>query len=119
MTTKSPSKYVSQTLRSLKLFNLNRPFYSWWEVIKETYHPNAYLQRIRNVKSGLKARTRVLNSLEVQSSNAGAIAKENALSYAVVMHHLRLLEAEGVVSRKGSRPYSWVLTGLGQKRLVS
>jgi hypothetical protein len=32
---------------------------------------------------------------------------------------LRLLKNEGVVNRKGKRPYFWVLTGLGQKRLIS
>jgi len=71
------------------------------------------------VKSGLKARTLVLNALDKRVSTASMIAKEKALSYAVVLHHLRLLETEGVVSRKGRRPCSWVLTGLGQKRLVS
>jgi len=35
-----------------------------------------------------------------------------------VMHHLHLLENEGTVSRKGKRPYIWLLTGLGQKLLL-
>ena len=70
------------------------------------------------MKSGLKARTLILNALDKQSSNGGAIAKENSLSYAVVMYHLRLLEAEGVTRRSGRRPCSWMLTGFGQKRLV-
>ncbi len=74
---------------------------------------------MKNVKSGLKARSKILNALEKRSSNAAAIAKEKSLSYGVVMHHLRLLENEGTVNRKGKRPYFWVLTGLGQKRLVS
>jgi predicted transcriptional regulator len=73
---------------------------------------------VKNVKRGLKARTKILVALEKQSSNAAAIAKEKALSYGVVIHHLRLLEKEGIVNRKGKRPYFWVLTGLGQKRLV-
>jgi len=47
------------------------------------------------------------------------MAKEAALSYSVVMHHLRLLENEGIVHRKGRRPFYWESTGLGQKRLVS
>jgi predicted transcriptional regulator len=76
------------------------------------------LERVKNVKRGLKARTKILVALEKQSSNAAAIAKEKALSYGVVIHHLRLLEKEGIVNRKGKRPYFWVLTGLGQKRLV-
>ncbi|MCW4046267.1 MAG: hypothetical protein NWE99_01705 [Candidatus Bathyarchaeota archaeon] len=40
------------------------------------------------------------------------------MSYNVVMHHLRLLQHEGTVIRRGDRPYVWMLTGLGQKRLV-
>jgi len=74
---------------------------------------------VKNVKNGLKARTKILNALEKRSFNAAAIAKENSLSYGVVIHHLRLLENEGIVGRKGKRPNFWVLTGLGQKRLVS
>jgi predicted ArsR family transcriptional regulator len=70
------------------------------------------------VKSGLKARTRILAALETHTSAATAIAKSMLLSYSVVMHHLRLLENEGTVNRKGNRPYVWVLTGLGQKRLI-
>jgi predicted transcriptional regulator len=73
---------------------------------------------VKNVKSGLKARTRILNALEKRSSAALSIANEKSLSYGVVMHHLRLLENEGTVNRKGKRPYFWLLTGLGQKRLI-
>jgi predicted transcriptional regulator len=75
------------------------------------------LKNIRNVNSGLKARTKILETLEAKPSFAGRIAKEAFLSYSVVIHHLRLLEKEGIVYRKGSRPYYWVSTGLGQKRL--
>jgi len=73
---------------------------------------------VKNVKSGLKARTRILEALEKQVSDAASIAREKSLSYGVVMHHLRLLENEGTVSRRGKRPYFWLLTGLGQKRLI-
>ena len=76
------------------------------------------MQHIKNVKSGLKARTIILNVLEIRVSDAKAIAKEKSLSYGVVMHHLRLLENEETVNRKGKRPYIWLLTGLGQKRLI-
>jgi predicted transcriptional regulator len=87
--------------------------------IKESFHPNAYLKNIRNVVNGLKARTKLLELLESKPYDAVKIAKEASLSYSVVMHHLRLLEKEGTVHRKGRRPYYWVSTGLGQKRLVS
>jgi predicted transcriptional regulator len=73
---------------------------------------------VKNVKNGLKARTRILNALEQRASSAASVAKEKSLSYGVVMHHLRLLENEGTVNRKGKRPYFWLLTGLGQKRLI-
>ncbi|MFB3889748.1 MAG: hypothetical protein ACE14S_09675 [Candidatus Bathyarchaeia archaeon] len=55
--------------------------------------------------------------LERNSADALAIAKETAMSYNAVMHHLRLFEVEGTVQRKGKRPHVWALTGLGQKRL--
>lgn len=87
------------------------------ESIKETMHPNAYLKNIRNVHSGLVARTKILALLETRGFNASKIAKESALSYGVVMHHLRLLKNEGTVERKGSGRYVWLATGLGQKRL--
>ena len=72
------------------------------------------------MKSGLKARTRILDVLDKQPSfDAGTIAKDTSMSYSVVMHHLRRLKTEGTVNRKGKRPYSWQSTGLGQKRLSS
>ena len=55
--------------------------------------------------------------LEAQGFRAAKIAKESALSYGVVIYHLRLLKNEGIVERKGSKRYVWFLTGLGQKRL--
>ena len=82
-------------------------------------HPNAYLKNIRNVSNGVKARTKILETLESKPCDAVGVAKEASLSYSVVMHHLRLLENESIVHRKGRRPYFWVSTGLGQKRLVS
>jgi DNA-binding transcriptional ArsR family regulator len=88
-------------------------------MLKEAYHPNAYLSNIRNIKLGLKTRTKILNVLDKNPVDAKKLAKETGLSYMVVMHHLRLLAEEGVIKREGSKPYIWVLTGLGQKRLVN
>jgi DNA-binding transcriptional ArsR family regulator len=88
------------------------------KVITATLHPNAYLKKVRNVRSGLKARTKILVLLDTRYFNAGELAKKSAMSYGVVMHHLRLLCAEGIVERKGSRRYIWLSTGFGQKRLV-
>jgi predicted transcriptional regulator len=73
---------------------------------------------VKNVKSGLVARTKVLNFLDKQPSSAGVLAGNVGMSCDAVRHHLRLLESEGTVRRVGHRPCSWVLTGSGQKRLV-
>jgi predicted ArsR family transcriptional regulator len=88
-------------------------------MFREAYHPNAYLLNIKNNRLGLQARTRILNVLERISVDAKTIAKEAEMHYGVVMHHLRLLEAEGIVERKGSKPHIWTITGLGQRRLVN
>jgi len=67
----------------------------------------------------LRARSQILNALEKGSSDAKSVAKDTKLQYNVVIHHLKLLEKEGMVERKGRRPYIWGLTGLGQKRLTN
>jgi len=85
---------------------------------KETYHPKAYLSHIRNIKRGLMSRTQILAVLERGHAEAKIIAKEAGMRYSVVMHHLKLLRAEGIVDQRGSRPVVWTLTGIGQKRLV-
>jgi len=85
---------------------------------REIYHPNASLARVKNVSRGLKARTKILNVLEKHSAGASDIAKEASMHYEVATHHLKLLRLEGIVERKGRRPYVWSVTGLGQKRLT-
>lgn len=81
------------------------------------FHPNAYLLAFRNVRLGLKARTIILNFLERTPADTKEISKETGLPYSVVLHHLKLLEARGIVERKRGRPSVWSVTGLGQKRL--
>lgn len=85
---------------------------------RNAYHPNAYLSRIKNIRLGLKARTKILDVLERKSVDGNALAIEATMHYGVIMHHLKLLEAEEIVERKGRKPYVWVLTGVGQRRLV-
>ncbi len=88
--------------------------------MKLVYHPKAFLSRKRNVRLGLRARTRILHVLEKQESNMKNIASLSGLNYWVVVHHLRLLEVEHVVVKKiDKRPFVWELTGAGQQRLVS
>jgi predicted ArsR family transcriptional regulator len=85
---------------------------------KLTFHPNAYLSEIRNIRQGLASRTKILRVLELKGVTAKALAKKSKLSYNVVLHHLWLLEAEKIVSCKGGKkPYFWELTGVGQQRL--
>jgi len=88
-------------------------------MLRETYHPNADLANVRNIRRGLRARTKVLNVLEKGSGDAKTIVQEAALHYGVVMHHLKLLQSEGIVRRADGKPSVWKLTGAGQKRLVS
>jgi predicted transcriptional regulator len=86
---------------------------------REAYHPNAYLSNIKNIRLGLQSRTRILNVLDKHSLDAKNIAEKTGMHYGVIIHHLRLLEAEGIAERKHGKPHIWVLTGLGQKRLVN
>jgi hypothetical protein len=88
-------------------------------MLREKYHPNAYLANVRNVRLGLRARTKILNVLELRPGNARTVADKAELHYGVVLHHLTLLQVEGVVRREGARPSVWAPTGAGQKRLLS
>ncbi|MFB0501341.1 MAG: hypothetical protein ACETVP_02610 [Candidatus Bathyarchaeia archaeon] len=87
-------------------------------MLKEPYHPKAFLSLKRNVRPGLAVRTRVVLLLEKRMLNAKSIAQKTKLSYGVILHHLHLLEAENILVRKGNRPYLWELTGAGQQRLT-
>ena len=68
---------------------------------------------------GLTTRTKILNALEQTSDQALYLAKTTSLSYSVVSYHLRLLKHEDIVTRTGKRPYNWIITGKGQKQLIS
>jgi len=88
-------------------------------MLKAKYHPNAFLTTVRNNRNGLQSRTKILRALEKNSGTAVSLTRVTGLTYGVVFHHLRLLEAEGIVQRKGNKQFIWELTGLGQKRLVN
>jgi predicted transcriptional regulator len=87
-------------------------------MFKVPHHPKAFLTLKRNVQRGLLARTRIILILEKEASNAKKLAQETGLSYASVLWHLHLLEAENILSHKGKRSYVWELTGAGQQRLT-
>ena len=101
----------------------------------EHHHPNAYLERKRNVEQGLHARTKILETLAMSTPTEAAVSNSEeiredgteltiktisesaAMSYSSSFHHLRLLEAEKIVKREGKRPYKWMVTGKGQRSL--
>lgn len=87
-------------------------------MLKKVYHPKAYLTRIRNVKPGLAARTKIILALEKNPVDAKTIAEQAEITYNVAIYHLHLLDAEKIVQKTGGRPYVWKLTGAGQKRLT-
>jgi hypothetical protein len=85
---------------------------------KERYHPNAYLARRRNVTKGLKARTKILAVMDrTDELTLKEVSRLALLSYSSSLHHVRLLEGEGILKRAGKRPYKWRITGKGQKSL--
>ena len=87
--------------------------------MKSAFHPKAFLSLKRNVRSGLSARTLVLQVLEKDEVDVRKIMGLSGLNYGVIVHHLHLLEAERVVVRKGEKkPFVWALTGAGQQRLA-
>jgi DNA-binding transcriptional ArsR family regulator len=85
---------------------------------QKKFHPNAYLERRKNVVRGLTARTKVLEAIgRARVGTITEISRLTVLSYAASRHHLRLLEDEEIVRRVGKRPYRWRITGKGQKSL--
>jgi predicted ArsR family transcriptional regulator len=87
-------------------------------MFKIAHHPKAFLTLKRNVQPGLSARTQIISVLEKRACDAKKISHETGLSYAVVLYHLHLLEAENILNRRGRRSYIWQLTGAGQQRLI-
>jgi predicted transcriptional regulator len=87
-------------------------------MFKIAHHPKAFLTLKRNIQPGLLARTQIISVLEKRACDAKKISKETGLSYAVVLYHLHLLEAENILNRRGKQSYVWHLTGAGQQRLI-
>jgi predicted transcriptional regulator len=87
-------------------------------MFKLSHHPKAFLTLKRNVQPGLSARTQIISLLEEGACSTKKISRETGLSYAAVLYHLHILEAENILSRRGRRSYVWELTGVGQQRLI-
>lgn len=81
-------------------------------------HPKAYLVTKRNVKAGLRARSKILLVLEQGNRSTRDISKRGGLGYDCVIYHLRSLRKERLVERSRQRPYIWAFTKFGQQRLA-
>ena len=86
-------------------------------MLRKPYNPKAFLELRKNIRPGLVARTQIISFLEERAMNAKTITQKSKLSYAAVLYHLNLLETEGIIIRKGKKPFLWELTGAGQQRL--
>lgn len=80
-------------------------------------NPRAYLSRMRNVRRGVIARSKIIDSM-----GAGAtiphICHRSGLSPSNVRYHLTNMLAEGLVSRRRVRGRAWwTMTGAGQKTI--
>jgi predicted transcriptional regulator len=84
---------------------------------RDEMHPKAYLATKRNVKAGLRARSKILFALEEAKRRAPDISKRSGLGYDCVMYHLRSMRKERLVERSRQRPFLWALTRFGQQRL--
>ncbi len=85
----------------------------------EGFHPNSWLAWMRNVESGLRARTLILAALESRDDTAAGLVSRTGMRYEGVLGHLHLLEGSRVIGKDSThRPYTWSLTGLGQMRLT-
>ncbi len=81
--------------------------------MQERIEPEAYLRSLRNVRRGLRARSRLISAVRNGKSTKGQeISREAGLSYGAAMRHLRNMKAERIVEKNKS---GWRLTGLGQR----
>ncbi len=87
-------------------------------MIRDYYHPKAFLLKTKNVKKGLATRTKIVSTLDTLQYTAKAINEKTGIHYSSILHHLHLMENENIIKRNDKRPYIWVLTGVGQKKLT-
>ena len=81
-------------------------------------HPKAFLATKRNVKAGLRARSKILFVLEEAKRGTTDVSKRSGLGYGCIVYHLRSMRKERLVERSKRRPYLWSLTMYGQQRLA-
>jgi predicted ArsR family transcriptional regulator len=82
------------------------------------FESRAYLTYIRNLDRGLASRTQIIHVIETKDAPSTAdIADELEISYSTVRYHLKNLERESVVRRRGVSG-TWHLLDQGQAKLV-
>jgi predicted transcriptional regulator len=87
-------------------------------MIRDYYHPKALLSKIKNVKKGLITRTKIVSTLDLLQCTVKIINEKTGIHYSSILHHLHLMENENIIKRNDKKPYIWVLTGIGQKKLT-
>jgi predicted transcriptional regulator len=84
----------------------------------DMYHPNAYLPNIKDLKPGIKSRSKLLTFLKKRPRPTRKIAEGTELTYGNTLYHLRLMEKCGVVKRdKSKKTHIWYQTSSGQQSL--
>jgi predicted transcriptional regulator len=84
---------------------------------RDETHPKAYLSTKRNVRAGLRARSKILFVLEEAKRSASEISKRSGLGYGCIIYHLGSMRRERLVEPSRQRPRIWALTRFGQQRL--
>ncbi|MBS7641585.1 MAG: hypothetical protein QW374_01420 [Candidatus Bathyarchaeia archaeon] len=84
----------------------------------DRYDAKSYLVTTRNVKKGLRTRSRIIELLRIGISDANTISEAIGRSYSATLKQLRKMERDGIVVRVSRRPSTWRITGKGQQELA-
>ncbi|MEM1569326.1 MAG: winged helix-turn-helix domain-containing protein [Candidatus Bathyarchaeia archaeon] len=82
------------------------------------YESQAYLTLIRNVDRGLRTRTLIIKALKSGCTSIGEVSKTTGLKYQTILKHIKKMEEEGIVVKRGEKPVKWLLTDRGQRSIL-
>jgi len=75
-----------------------------------SFDRRAFLHWLRNVPRGLRARSRIVTTLEASGNmTVSSVAEQVALDYSTVLYHLHNMKREGVVERNDKDSRMWTL----------
>ncbi len=78
-------------------------------------NPKAYLTRVKNVRSGLEARSKLVEALSARGLTTQELCKAVNMRPGKARYHLQNMVKDGVVKkRRSGRRIIWELTGTGQ-----